>query len=199
MLFISSVFASSRSNIPHTPLELRERPAARQGAGSGMSLLSQRERLEGSGEHEVRPDGPGVVRLLLSGPLDLPSSNLWSAPTAQSTEHCVATEVRALGPIITHRNLILELLLFKSMSPLLSVAVSCRLTHGLHRCHTRLAPLSVHSVRCWGSPSIQPHGQTHWLAARACGGTRTAASLWVNRSRSQTVCRRRHACVVSES
>lgn len=52
-----------QSNIPHTPLELRERPAARQGRSSGMSLLSQRERMEGGRGREVRPEGPCVVRL----------------------------------------------------------------------------------------------------------------------------------------
>lgn len=33
--------SSLQSNIPHTPEELRERPVAKQGANSGMSLLSQ--------------------------------------------------------------------------------------------------------------------------------------------------------------
>lgn len=70
MLFISSrLFASGRSalqsNIPHTPLELRERPVARQGRSSGMSLLSQGERMEGGREWEVRLEGPTVVRLTL--------------------------------------------------------------------------------------------------------------------------------------
>lgn len=51
-----------QSNIPHTPLELRERPAARQGASSGMSLLSQGARMEGGREREVRPEGPTSVR-----------------------------------------------------------------------------------------------------------------------------------------
>lgn len=156
MLFISSrLFASGcsalRSNIPHTPLELRERPAARQGTSSGMSLLSQGERTEGGREQEVRPEGPTVVRVDFS-------RDCWSCRslhhqsfdrrTQLGPRAHITTEVRASGPIRTHRDLILELLLFKSISPLLSVAVSCRLSHGLRRCHTRLALLSVHSVRC---------------------------------------------------
>ena len=47
-------------NIPHTPLELRERPAVRQGTSSGMSLLSLGERMEGGREREVRQEGPTV-------------------------------------------------------------------------------------------------------------------------------------------
>lgn len=67
--FLSSVrlqppgCSAPRSNIPHTPLELRERPVARQGTSSGMSLLSQGERMEGGREQEVRPEGLSVVRL----------------------------------------------------------------------------------------------------------------------------------------
>lgn len=67
MLFISShpppSCSALQSNIPHTPLELRERPAVRQGTSSGMSLLSQGEKMEGGREQEVRPEGPTFVRL----------------------------------------------------------------------------------------------------------------------------------------
>lgn len=63
MLLISSrLFACGcsalRLHIPHTPLELRERPAARQGASSGMSLLSQGQSTEGGREREVGPERP---------------------------------------------------------------------------------------------------------------------------------------------
>lgn len=56
--FLSSVClqppgcSALQSNIPHTPLELRERPVARQGTSSGMSLLSQGESMEGGREQE---------------------------------------------------------------------------------------------------------------------------------------------------
>lgn len=67
--FLSSVglwladCAALQSNIPHTPLELRERPAVKQRPSSGMSLLSQGERMEGGREQEVRLEGPNAVRL----------------------------------------------------------------------------------------------------------------------------------------
>lgn len=156
--FLSSVrlqppgCSALRSNIPHTPLELRERPAARQGRSSGMSLLSQRERMEGGREREVRPEGPSFVRLTLvrtAGVVRGVHHHIFDHYTRLTAHGAhITTEVHASGPITTHRNLILELPLFKSITPLLSVAVSCRLSHGLHRCHTRLALLSVHSVRC---------------------------------------------------
>lgn len=60
-----------QSYIPHTPLELRERPVARQGASSGMSLLSQGARMEGGREQEVRAEGSCFARLTQSGLLDL--------------------------------------------------------------------------------------------------------------------------------
>lgn len=148
-------------SIPHT-LELRERPVARQGMSSGMSLLSQGDRVEGGREQEVNLES-------LRCTVDF-SKDCWSSTGFhhQSFDHytqlCpwnhISTEVHASGPITTRRNLILELSLFKSISPPLSVAVSCRLSHGLHRCHTRLALLSVHSVCCWGSVCIHSHSQT---------------------------------------
>ncbi|KAK2853970.1 hypothetical protein Q5P01_006631 [Channa striata] len=53
-----------QSNIPHTPLELRERPVARQGTSSGMSLLSQGERMEGGEEQQVSSGRPvGLLEL----------------------------------------------------------------------------------------------------------------------------------------
>lgn len=149
-----------QSSIPHTPLELRERPVARHGTSSRMSLLSQGDRVEGGREQEVSLERPTVF-----------SKNCWSSTGFhhQSFDHhtqlCpwdyITTEVHASGPITRRGNLILGLPLFKSISPPLSVAVSCRLSHGLHRCHTRLALLSVHSVCCWGSACVHSHSQTY--------------------------------------
>lgn len=49
-----------QSNIPHTPLELRERPVVRQGRSSGMSLLSQGERMERGREQRSVQRGPAL-------------------------------------------------------------------------------------------------------------------------------------------
>ena len=141
---------------------MRQRPS------SGMSLLSQGEWMEGGREQEVRLEGRSTVRLASA------RATGGREGFHQSFDHYaqllrpadITTEVHASSPIRMHWNLILELQLFKSISPLLSVTVSCRLSHSFNRCRTRLALLSVHSVHCRGSPRIHSHG--YWLPDRTC-------------------------------
>lgn len=103
--FLSSVrlwlprCSTLQSNIPHTPLELRERPAARQGTSSGMSLLSQGEMMEGGREQEVRLEGLSVVRLIsvrTAGVVGVPS--IKALCTTHSSAHRLILPQRC-GPL----------------------------------------------------------------------------------------------------
>lgn len=69
------------------------------------------------------------------------------------------------------------------------MAVSRRLSDALHRCHTRLDLLSVHSARCRGSLFFHSRRQMPWLAQRSCVQRDTdpgGSTPWVNRSCSRT-------------
>lgn len=70
------------------------------------------------------------------------------------------------------------------------MAVSRRLSDALHRCHTRLDLLSVHSARCRGSLFFHWRRQMPWLAQRSRIQRDTdpgGCTPWVNRSCSRTV------------
>lgn len=129
--------------------------------------------MEGGRDQEVRLEGPSIVGLTSAG-----AAGGRRGFHHQSFDH--DTQALLIGSSYpqrwtalarTRRNLILELQLFKSISPLLSVAMSCRLSHSFHRCRSRLALLSVRSVCCWGSLCVPSH--SHWRAHCTCMGRDT--------------------------
>lgn len=170
-------------NIPHTRLELRERPAVRRGASSGMSLLSQGGRSGGRGREEgAREEGRERGSAVLLG-------CLWSGFHHPVFDHLpgddTASEVRASGPGRIARASNFRAGAFLNRYPRCYqrpchvdyLTAFTDVTLGWLRSHfrvcARLLPrIAAHSLSHW-------RGTTQWShAARARGGARAFACRW---------------------